>query len=833
MADFLSPEIIIRERATLAVADRLSSSTTGAMIATATKGPVNRPQLVRSTEDYFAIYGQDDGGDGLESAVGYFLNGGTDLLINRITGAGAQQAGLKFFGQTPVPTPASKTSGLSETFDLSPAALGASPATLIASIDGAGASTATVSATQSTLTAAGAPGGAGTNGDTLVFTVNGITQTYTVPIAVPTTAAEWALSIQAQIPDVIGNVLGGVITLTTERYGSTADVDYVSATGTAGADSGFGAGPTAGVNPGPNLVADLSKTTAAEIAAILQADWTGGGGVTAVDSGGQVVVSTVATGLASTIGPVTGTAAAALAFPAGTATGADAGGPGTVLGEILATSPGAWGSALRYSCTHRDRIVANYTDDFPGPLGTEDVLNVTSTAQMRPGLTILIEDPVTGAAQRTVISAITGPTQILVSPGITASLGFNAVNNPTITKETFDFQTQEVSANGQITTLRTFEDVSMQITDTGFYFPDLIGTDPTRMDPRDSIYLDNIIVPTVGPNSLEPLIQDSRPSTDAQLLASGREPLLENGNDGSAPTDVDYIGDSALKTGLYAYDKFNNFAMLIVPGVETVDVHKAMMDYAELRQDFVAFLDSPAAFDSSPSQVVTYKNVTANLFGTFGYMSTPHVTIRRKSTQVVEDFPQAGFVIGAFARTDRVRNVSKPAAGVSDGQLRGILGVAADNPYNEKSARDTIYPEGINPIVAKEGRGICIFGQQTLNPQSDRGAIGVRRAFIQIRKDLETISEFVLFEQNTTILRADYRKRVKAYLTNQRKNGVLQGSTDAESYYVICDETNNPPTVVNARRFVARIGLNVLPGVDFVEVEIERDTRALDAELGF
>lgn len=833
-ATFLSPEIIVQERATQAVAERLSSSTTAAMAATATKGPIDRPQSCRTIEDFFAIYGKDDGGDGLEAALGFFLNGGVELLFNRVgaTGVGWQRAGAKYQGVAIAPLSAEKTSGTGP-FDLSELNIGNPIATLVAEIDGAGPDTATVQATPSVLTAAAVPGGLGVLGDTLEFTVGGVTHTYVVPAAPPTTATEWALSIQTQIPGVVASVAGGgEVVLTTEQQGSGADVDYVTSTGTAGAQSGFGAGPTSGVNAGPNDCVDKAAVTASELAAVIQAAWISGGGVVAVDSSGAVVVTTVATGAAASIGVVSGTAIAYVGFtPAGVANGVDAGGVGASLGTFVATSAGSWGNNLRYKIQHRNRVAATVTEDVSPAALAYDTLTVDSTAQLRVGLQILIEDAILGTTQRTVVTAITGPTTLTFDPKITG--GLTAANNPTVTKETFDVTFEEVSPEGNISVLSTFTDVSNQITDTKYYFPDLLGQDPILMDPRDSVYVTGLNIPGVGPNTTQPLDYDSR---GVDTVASPEFPSgysnFEGGSE-AAVTNSEYIGDAALKTGIYAFDKLTNFSMFTIPGLENQEVHRALMDYAESRKDFVAVMDSPEAFDDSPSQVVTYKNVTANLFGTFGYMSVPHVQIRRKSTGVVEDFPQGGFVMGAFARTDQVRNVSKPAAGVTDGQIRGILGLSASNPYSDKSNRDVVYPEGINPIVAKPGRGICIFGQNTLNPQSDRGAIGVRRAFIQIRKDLEIISEFVLFEQNTSVLRADYRKRVKAYLTNQRKNGVLQGSTDAEAYYVVCNGDNNPATVVNARRFVARIGLNIIPGVDFVEIEIERDTRALDAELSF
>lgn len=815
--EFLSPEVLTRELPSGAVAPPSVATSVPYMLCTAKRGPINRPQPVIGIDDYASIYDDDDGGDGYQSMVGFFLNGGRRLLVNRVAHypdindlgtLTAVAADETFNTSGTAATAPEKTTTTDGPWDLSPAAGVAAPVTLIASIDGNPADTLTIAATPSVCTAPGAPGGAGTTGHTGTFNVNGVSVVVTLPASPPTSAVEWALEIASQLPGVYGSVVGGAVVLTTDRQGSTADVSYVSGTGTFGADSGFGAGPVAGVNAGPNDVADLSAVTPTELAALITSDWTSGGGATGSVVGSKVKATGGTTGSGGSIGAVTGTASSVIAFsPAGTATGADIGSPITPTLDFAATSEGEHGNFLAVTIARRDRVVATLTADVTGAV-TE--IQVSSTAQFRVGMQIFVEDAVSGGEMRANVLKVIG-NRVLLEASSTPTANLLVANAPTVTKETFDV-TFVVDGVGD----EPYTDLSMNTNDVSYYVGNVIGTDPTQLDPRQRVYVsqDYAVAPS---NTVDP-----RPVNVTEIPLTG-------GVDSDPVTDNDYVGSATTETGLQALNNFTEFDLGIIPGVETVAVHNGMLDYAALREDHFAIMEAPEGY--TPTQVNTYVQVTANLFGTFGAMYAGRIKVLRQSTGQGEAFPAAGYIAGAYARTAYERNISEAPAGIEKGQLRGTLGMSDGNVYKSKANRDLLYPNGINPIWAKDGQGVVMWGQNTLDPNSDRGAIGVRLAFNYLRKGLQRLSEFVLFEVNTPSLRGRWRKSARGYMREQRRAGVVKGATDDEAFYLVCDESNNGPDVVNARKFFARVGANVLPGVDFAVIDLQRDTRSLDAEL--
>jgi phage tail sheath protein FI len=73
--------------------------------------------------------------------------------------------------------------------------------------------------------------------------------------------------------------------------------------------------------------------------------------------------------------------------------------------------------------------------------------------------------------------------------------------------------------------------------------------------------------------------------------------VLAGGDDGlTSLADTDYIGDSAKRTGLYAFDSVD-VQIVAVPGITSVAVHNALTGYCANRGDCFGVLDSPVALD--------------------------------------------------------------------------------------------------------------------------------------------------------------------------------------------------------------------------------------------
>ena len=132
--------------------------------------------------------------------------------------------------------------------------------------------------------------------------------------------------------------------------------------------------------------------------------------------------------------------------------------------------------------------------------------------------------------------------------------------------------------------------------------------------------------------------------------------------------------------------------------------------------------------------------------------------------------------------------------------------------YNpKKSQRDVLYESRINSIINQSGTGILLYGDKTgLNYASAFDRINVRRLFLTVEKALEAVANAQLFEFNDEITRANFSNVVEPYLRDvQAKRGLID-------FRVICDETNNTPSVVDNNEFRADIFLKPTKSINYV-----------------
>jgi phage tail sheath protein FI len=170
--------------------------------------------------------------------------------------------------------------------------------------------------------------------------------------------------------------------------------------------------------------------------------------------------------------------------------------------------------------------------------------------------------------------------------------------------------------------------------------------------------------------------------------------------------------------------------------------------------------------------------------------------------------PFNGDVAGVAVRSDEATETWFSPAGFNRGKIRGVVKLSL-NP--SKSQRDDLYTANVNPIVAFPGEGTVLFGDKTLQSKpSAFDRINVRRLFIVLEKAISTAAKYQLFEQNDAFTRAQFKNMVEPFL---RDVMARRGMTD---FKVVCDETNNPGSVVDRNEFVADIYIKPTRSINFI-----------------
>ena len=300
-------------------------------------------------------------------------------------------------------------------------------------------------------------------------------------------------------------------------------------------------------------------------------------------------------------------------------------------------------------------------------------------------------------------------------------------------------------------------------------------------------------------------------NTTYTAVTAMHEANLEAGADGSTATTAQ------LKS---AYEKMQDAETvdvnLIIAGPGDATHVDNLITIAENRKDAVVFA-SPERSDVV--NVANSNTQTENVKGFFDAVrSSSYVVFDSgykytydKYNDVFRYVPLNGDTAGLTARTDLIADSWFSPAGFNRGVIRGAVKLA----YNPtKTERDTLYRARVNPVTTFPGQGTVLFGDKTgLTTPSAFDRINVRRLFITLEKAIATASKFQLFEFNDEFTRAQFRNMVEPFLRD------VQGRRGITDFLVVCDETNNPGSVVDRNEFKADIFVKPTRSINFITLQ--------------
>ena len=254
---------------------------------------------------------------------------------------------------------------------------------------------------------------------------------------------------------------------------------------------------------------------------------------------------------------------------------------------------------------------------------------------------------------------------------------------------------------------------------------------------------------------------------------------------------------------------------------ETQALSNKLIEIAEFRKDAIAFL-SPyrgsflSASGAGESLQLNTDTVTDNIVSYYSPITSSSYAILDSGYKYMYDrfnqqfryVPMNGDIAGTCARND-INNFPWFSPG---GTARGAILNAVKLAYTpNKVHRDKLYSNRINPIIFSPGAGIILFGDKTgLGRSSAFDRINVRRLFIFIEKAIAAAAKDVLFEFNDEITRINFINIVEPFLRDvQSKRGI-------QDFVVICDETNNTPSIIDSNEFVADIYIKPARSINFI-----------------
>lgn len=295
-----------------------------------------------------------------------------------------------------------------------------------------------------------------------------------------------------------------------------------------------------------------------------------------------------------------------------------------------------------------------------------------------------------------------------------------------------------------------------------------------------------------------------------------------------ASASVAGVDDLTLSVDLFSNAEEVSLSLLMA-GPATNAFASTVIDIALTRKDCVAFVspllsDVSSATESQSTKataVVASKTAIARS-SSYYVMDSGWKQQYDKYNDVNRWVPLNGDIAGLCARTDLSNDPWWSPAGYNRGKIKNTIKLA----YNPtKTSRDTLYKNGINPVITEAGEGHLLLGDKTgLSKPSSFDRINVRRLFIVLEKAIATAAKFQMFEFNDAFTRALFTNMVTPFLRD------VKGRRGIQDFKVVCDDSNNTEAVINRNDFVADIYIDPARSINTIQLNFVATNNVVNFE---
>jgi uncharacterized protein len=313
-----------------------------------------------------------------------------------------------------------------------------------------------------------------------------------------------------------------------------------------------------------------------------------------------------------------------------------------------------------------------------------------------------------------------------------------------------------------------------------------------------------------------PLRPPWSPANTLKLLSNGSDGQISQGAN-SLIVPGDFKGDDSdpkNKTGLEALADYDDISILCCPDEFYRDPRDStiagyLVDQCEIMKYRFAILQAPESHPPTPRPNTAEQLPYVSKRGYAAYYY-PWLWIVSPVTGAQIQIPPGGHVAGIYARSDTNRGVHKDPAN------EPIFGIDHLQVQTNNQQQAALNPIGVNVLRYFKGQGNLVWGGRTTSSDPDWKYINVRRLFIFVEKSIELGTRWVVFEPNDEPLWKRVIRSVSDFLTGLWKDGMLQGQTKEQAYFVKCDRTTMTQADIDNGRLIMVIGIAPVKPAEFV-----------------
>jgi phage tail sheath protein FI len=253
-----------------------------------------------------------------------------------------------------------------------------------------------------------------------------------------------------------------------------------------------------------------------------------------------------------------------------------------------------------------------------------------------------------------------------------------------------------------------------------------------------------------------------------------------------------------------------SYKVITVPGLYYVDHSpqlNTLITTVQNRGDAIAVVDL-VAHGATITTTTTQANAINNSYAATYW---PWVQILNPDTGKFNWVPASTLIPGVYAANDAAAEPWFAPAGINRG---GLSQVIRPERKLQRSDRDTLYENNVNPIANFPATGPAVFGQKTLQKRASAlDRVNVRRLLIELKSFIGQVANNLVFEQNTAATRNAFLAQVNPYLESvQQRQGVY-------AFRVVMDDSNNTPDVIDRNQLVGQIFIQPTRTAEFIVLD--------------
>lgn len=276
------------------------------------------------------------------------------------------------------------------------------------------------------------------------------------------------------------------------------------------------------------------------------------------------------------------------------------------------------------------------------------------------------------------------------------------------------------------------------------------------------------------------------------------------------------IVDDDWQVALDSLDTVSGSMLINLVGQTTTSLVNKALAYAESRGNGFVIIDpDPLQLNTAgiTGLVATYNKSS---YGAVYYPMLKMPDPARTGSATLRSTYPGGAIAGLFARVEQERTVAKAPAGYGY-DLRNVYGLST-------SLTDTdvgrLYDANINTMKSIPGGGVIINGARTLKKNDITKYVPVRRSLNYIKENVENIARGSLFEPNGERVWTNINTQISRFLSDFWGAGGLKGRNATESFYIICDATNNPAYAVENGELNVEVGVALQSPTEFIIINV-------------